>query len=395
MGGGWSGVARWYYEEYFAPQLVITDSVRTLAIRLTAGCKTPEDQLRAIYRYVQKIRYVAVELGRSGLRPTLPETVLQHQYGDCKDKSLLCISLLKVAGVKALPALALTADQGILDPQFPSWKFNHMIVKAEIEGGKTYWLDPTSEFSPLTTLPWQDQAIQVLPIKEDSTGELEATPLGDYNQNYIAATTRVNLEKDGSAGFHVVARCAGEDALYYRYLFEDKTTDELKELFRKMIVNPGVRAEFDTVAVVNEDAVDSMLVFEFAFHTPDALIKQADLYMFNIDVLRAVPRLDWTTKEKRKYPIWFPYPTTVQKTFTITIPDSTFRLRSIPDPIYASDPRFYYSKSYQRGNASMMTAQEIFTIKTVEIQAKEYKEVRSFFQDVRLKSEQPVVFVHR
>jgi hypothetical protein len=392
---GWNGLAQWYYKSYFEPQLVISDSIRALAKRLTVNCKTSDEQLRAIYHYVQKIRYIAIQLGQSGLQPSTPQTVLDRQYGDCKDKSILCISLLKAVGIHAVPVLALTANVGVLDAGFPSWKFNHMIVKAELEGGKKFWLDPTSEFSPLGTLPWVDQAIQVMPIADDGSGTIEVTPLEDFNKNYTAMKVNADLHKDQSAQFTVTTRCAGEEARYYRYLFQDKTSTELKELCRKMIVNPGIRADFDTVIVSNQEAIDSTLVFTFTFHTPDALIKQADLYMYNIDILRAVPNLDWTVKEKRKYPIWFPFLTTIQKSFVISIPDSAFQLRSVPDPIYTSNERFYYSKSYQKGNASMMTAQEVFTIKKVEIEPKDYKDVRSFFQDVKLKSEQPIVFTHK
>ena len=57
-------------------------------------------------QFVQnKIRYVSLSFGSNAYHPHHPDEVLQNRYGDCKDKSLLLLSLLRAAGIQAWPAL--------------------------------------------------------------------------------------------------------------------------------------------------------------------------------------------------------------------------------------------------------------------------------------------------
>ena len=72
--------------------------------------------------YVQDdIRYMGIETGIGSIKPMPPEQVVKQRYGDCKDKSLLLVSLLKKAGiVKAYPVLLNTFLQHKIDRDFPS-----------------------------------------------------------------------------------------------------------------------------------------------------------------------------------------------------------------------------------------------------------------------------------
>ena len=54
------------------------------------------ERLLAAMRFVQsEVRYLALALGNGSYVPSPPELVLKRRYGDCKDKTLLALSLLK------------------------------------------------------------------------------------------------------------------------------------------------------------------------------------------------------------------------------------------------------------------------------------------------------------
>jgi transglutaminase-like putative cysteine protease len=109
------------------------------------GNETTDDKINKIIDYVQDdIRYMGIESGIGSIKPFAPEQVVKQRFGDCKDKSLLLVSLLKNIGIKeAYPALVNTHMLQEVDQLMPSNQiFNHCIVKFEYEK-RTYWVDPT------------------------------------------------------------------------------------------------------------------------------------------------------------------------------------------------------------------------------------------------------------
>ena len=101
----------------------------------------------AALRLVQdRIRYVGLEMGADGYFSRDPDVVIANGFGDCKDKSVLLVTLLRALGIEADVALT-DLDQGYgLRDQLPAaGVFDHMIVRA-VAGGATLWLDGTATF---------------------------------------------------------------------------------------------------------------------------------------------------------------------------------------------------------------------------------------------------------
>ncbi|NRF37375.1 DUF3857 domain-containing protein [Pedobacter foliorum] len=98
-------------------------------------------------RFVQdEIRYMGIEIGAYSHRPNSPEKILKQRYGDCKDKSLLLVHLLKAIDVKAYMAYVDTYLRDKTIDYLPSpFVFNHVIVMVEYDYFKT-WIDPTISY---------------------------------------------------------------------------------------------------------------------------------------------------------------------------------------------------------------------------------------------------------
>lgn len=98
-------------------------------------------------RFVQdEIRYMGIEMGIYSHRPNSPERVLKQRYGDCKDKSLLLVHLLKAAGINAYMVYADTYSTIKANDYLPSpFIFNHVIVSIEHDKRKL-WIDPTISY---------------------------------------------------------------------------------------------------------------------------------------------------------------------------------------------------------------------------------------------------------
>jgi hypothetical protein len=113
--------------------------------RLSSSAHSDSERALAAVRFVQEeIRYTGLELGSGAYRPTPPGEVLMRRYGDCKDKTMLAVALLRDLGIDAAPALVSPRWGHHLHERLPSPDdFSHAVTKMRI-GSKTYWLDMTA-----------------------------------------------------------------------------------------------------------------------------------------------------------------------------------------------------------------------------------------------------------
>lgn len=92
------------------------------------------------------IRYVGIEIGENSHRPHPPSETLSLAYGDCKDKTLLLISLLDAVGIDAEPFLVNTNSTSALQRWLPTASsFNHVITRVKLDD-RLYYIDPTLSY---------------------------------------------------------------------------------------------------------------------------------------------------------------------------------------------------------------------------------------------------------
>lgn len=119
-----------------------------------AANSDPEKIAEALYLYVQKnYVYTAIEIGIGGYKPRFANQTFQKKYGDCKDLTLLYLTLLKKAGIEGYPALVDTRSSKFFYRDFPSpQQFNHCIAfLPSIRNGT--WVDSTLKNFRLGEVP--------------------------------------------------------------------------------------------------------------------------------------------------------------------------------------------------------------------------------------------------
>jgi transglutaminase-like putative cysteine protease len=142
----WSEVAAWGDSLFHRDQPLPSGLSSTLA-KMREASRSTADRVQAALRFVQdEVRYLGIEIGVNSHVPHSPATVIARRYGDCKDKSLLLITMLRELGVKARPALVSSTYAGHIADFHPTAEiFDHAIVQAIVDG-EEYWLDPTSMY---------------------------------------------------------------------------------------------------------------------------------------------------------------------------------------------------------------------------------------------------------
>lgn len=139
----WKSVAEWASPLYSVPASIAPDLKKKIH-ELTDKQISLEEKICNILFFVQnEIRYLGVEIGVNSHKPHHPNITFANRYGDCKDKTLLLISMLNSIGVKAYPALVSTAYTKRVSDLLPSpHNFDHVICMMEL-AGRTFWLDGT------------------------------------------------------------------------------------------------------------------------------------------------------------------------------------------------------------------------------------------------------------
>jgi lipoprotein NlpI/transglutaminase-like putative cysteine protease len=139
----WRDVVAWGRELFPVSTNLSPDLERRVADWM-AREPDPARRTLAALRYVQDdIRYFGIELGTGSLVPRDPNETARSGFGDCKDKSMLLIALLRRMDIDAWPVLAGRRFGALIGDALPSPRlFDHMIVEVRL-GAQQYWLDPT------------------------------------------------------------------------------------------------------------------------------------------------------------------------------------------------------------------------------------------------------------
>jgi transglutaminase-like putative cysteine protease len=142
----WQDIARWA-NQLSTPHAVSDTNLDKLINEIGKKALTPDEKVKAVYQTIQeKVRYVFAHVGRGGYEPHNAFEVLTNGYGDCKDQTILAVTMLRKLGIKADPALVITRSRGIPDMKITSVSFDHMIVHIPAQAGlNEIWMDTSGD----------------------------------------------------------------------------------------------------------------------------------------------------------------------------------------------------------------------------------------------------------
>lgn len=196
----WNEVAGWA-DSLFQATEPQEGEFRDIVKRIKA-LPSPQARVVAALEFAQsQIRYFSVSPGESSHRPVPPDEVLRRRYGDCKDKSLLLVTLLRALGIESRPVVLQIGRHGGLEKTVPSPQFfDHAIVQAMV-GGKTYFLDPTrlGQHGELDRMGQAHQGVQVLIVARE-TSTVSQIPVANDDVIGSELIERASLARFGDEG---------------------------------------------------------------------------------------------------------------------------------------------------------------------------------------------------
>ena len=391
----WDDASSWYFFEIFNPSFVITDSIGEVSEELTKKDPTEIEKINSIVRFIEGTQYGPDSAGSGNLLPDYPQTVLEDQYGDGKDLAILMISLLKAAGITAEPALLVTRSEGEVDPAFPCWQFNHMIVRAMDSSGTVFWLDPAVLHCRPGMIPPDDEGATALVISDSGTAVLEKVPSSQTWSNGIFMDIRAEVGPGSEGEVHVIMRFEGEDDLAMRNVFAYADSDNVRSYCQSLIRDNFEYSHLTNYSTSPVDSLQYYFTVSFDFNVPNLLQNEGGRYALYGDPLPVMGNLEWLSTRDRTYPVEFDYPYVLRKRVTYTFSDSNLVVKSLPGEVKLATPDFQFSSSYSVEGSSVLLFDAVFASEARVLPVNRFEEAKEFFYGLSKAEGEAAIVVRR
>ncbi len=305
--------------------------------------------------------------------------------GNSADINLSLIRLLGKIGFEVKPVVLRTRDKGHLS-RFNPTLYNLNYVLAYVKVGKNFVLiDGTDKQAPYYILPDRCMNNEGRVIGSDTMGWVPLTNHITYQKQtlYMLALDKNDLGLKGNVSFSY----RGYAAYHFRKDYEeegnhDKYLDKLTNSIEGLkIIKDTLLNLKDVYKPVKEKGSIEILNQNF---TVDSLIY--------VNLLPDRIKENPFKQEKRLYPIDFIYPKQYKTTIILTIPDN-YKAVTIPAPkrikLPGNTASFIYMVQQQGNRITLISSLKIN--KSLFLQ-KDYKLLKTFYEQVIEKENEPLVF---
>jgi hypothetical protein len=292
---------------------------------VTAGISDNREKARLISNFVTtsfNVVYSDIDISAS------PDVLLKRGGGSQAEAAFILGAMLDRADISFDYMLISTRDNGEIIMSMPAlYCFNRLLVAARF-GEDTLWLDPAYRGAPVGVLPFEDQAVDALPIKEKAD-EFITTPISDYRENGRAVNLRIAFDSH----YNFTAECLellsgslnGEEKNILQGLTADERQQRWSDFASKGL--PGCTMKDLAFSDINSDINPFRVTYKLEL---PAYIKKEDTRLFiPLDILGR-----WQSgaiyAENRRMPIELGRPHSEQERITIEIP-AGFRVEYLPD----------------------------------------------------------------
>ncbi|MDD5574105.1 MAG: DUF3857 domain-containing protein [Candidatus Omnitrophica bacterium] len=372
----WEEIYRWWRGLY-QDKVKADDAIRAKVEELIKGNKTRDDKIRALYNYcAQEIRYVAVEYGDAGYEPHEAAEIFRNKYGDCKDKAILLVTMLKTAGIEAYPVLISTADSLDVQEDAPSLLFNHAIAAVRTSRGLVF-MDATASTTSLDDLPEGDQDRLVLVFYPQEYA-LVKTPLFGPSHNTARTAMHITVREDESitADRDIQARGFFEQAQRYwlKYTMPALIEEGIKQRVRSISENGRLL----DMTIENVEDLNKPVVFSYRFEAPRYFMSAG-----RSRIMGQMSGFDTSVvaRENRRYPLDTGGLRREEDRLDIELPQH-LKVKYLPEPVIADTRWFSLSSLYEMAGDRRLRYTYMVEVKEREVAVENYAEYKALVEHI-------------
>ena len=272
-------------------------------------------------RYIQdQIRYLGLEIGSNTHQPHPPEMIFDQGFGDCKDKALLLSVILQHENIEAYIAFANTQERENLSQAAPSaLAFDHAIVALK-RGSNFIFIDPTRSLQRGELINNYIPAYCWALVVQPGGNNLSQVEPGFLNYTFAVEDLTVSLED--TSFLQVTTEYKGGAADGMRNSLSESSLKEMHENYLSYYSKFFEGIETDSAISIEDDSLKNAIKILESYKIPKIWEKNQDgkTVVSTYAKLMAVKFPD-PADHKAKDPVALDYPSTLEYTLRMTMPD--------------------------------------------------------------------------
>ncbi|MEM8598530.1 MAG: DUF3857 domain-containing protein [Bacteroidota bacterium] len=376
----WDAFGRWYGRLSEGRAELPEDARAEIQAIATQGT-TRREKVRLLYEHLQtSMRYVSVQLGLGGWQPFDAAYVYERRYGDCKALTNYLMAALATVGIEAYPALIFNGSRAAdLDPDFPYNRFNHVVLYVPMDDAATpdaeppLWLEATSTRMAFARIGASNEDRHALVVTPEG-GMLARTPASDAAENREARRLALTLDARGHASgtLHYTYTGAQTDRVRGA-LWQATPQDRLDWLYERAAKGGELSApDFSRV-----DTRTDTLRLAATLDMPRFATSMGRRLFVQPSRLLHTPGVPSET-DHRLHPVRFAYPYLDTDEITLQLPDG-YQVEVLPDPVVLHTEFGRFEARAELRNDGALRFTRTLEIRTRELPAVAYDDVRAFF----------------
>ncbi|MDD4821556.1 MAG: DUF3857 domain-containing protein [Bacteroidales bacterium] len=277
----WKEKSLWFHkvnEDYGSFEA--TPEAQKKVDELTKGCKSEMEKISVITHWVaDNMRYSGISMGK-GEGYTLHNTKMNFtdRCGVCKDKAGLAISMLRMAGLEAYPAMTMSTSR---IESIPADHFNHCVAVVKLSNGTYMPIDPT--WVPFLRELWSsaEQQQNYLPgIPEGS--DLLITPVSSPENHYFRINATSTITADGTLKGQLVVSAEGQSDKSVRNIFTSGFQSEWRNGVERelLAISPTARLLSVDFGKEPQNYIKAPIKITFRYEIPDYALCGSEEILF-------------------------------------------------------------------------------------------------------------------
>lgn len=362
----WAEVVNWAYPYYQPPMSLSADLRREIA-RIGSVSNDARERILGVLRAVQgDVRYLGIEVGANSHAPHSPNEVFARRFGDCKDKALLMVTMLRAMGIEAQPALVSTELRRQVREQPPSpGAFNHVIVHLKLDG-VDHWFDPTRarQEADFANVVQPDFGYALVIDRETRSFTSMANTTTKLNKKAVIAFLDARESALKPASLTVTTAYEGNAAETMRGKLAVETRESMQKTYLDFYIRyyPKIVVA-NPLTVLDEKAANRITVTEqydihdFWQHDEGKKRREASAYVPEVSNYLLRPEI-----ASRNSPFALSYPIDFSQTTDIRLPQIKWSFKAKKYSV--SDPAFDYQRQVQFDGGDALSITDRYQSKT-------------------------------
>jgi transglutaminase-like putative cysteine protease len=377
----WSEVSNWAlgvfdYYKYDLPA-ELENKVNTWK-NISKGDK--DEFARLAVRYVQdQIRYLGLEVGVHNYKPHHPKDVFVNGYGDCKDKALLLVTILRKGEIPAYIALLNTSKKSkMYDAAASPDEFNHAIVAMERNDSLQY-IDATMSMQKGALKENYVPAYGYALVVRDNETDLRFIQPGSNSSIDVTETLKVSLNDSSKLG--VRSTYSGGRADGIRSYFSESSMNDIKDEYVDYYRSMYKDAEMTGEIFYKDDAAANSVLVKEEYAIPELWTSEDKKRSFFVRAKTIDGELPNLPPSSEQYPLALKFPLKVKYTLKLEMPyDWSFPLDDVH--IRNESYQFDFESEISGRNITCKYYLETFKDNIPANQLAQYKDDRKTMLDV-------------